>query len=507
MSRSQKIRLSMLATALLTAAAVLVRTLAVLLDFEPDSGYFVSGSARLIWSNILLVLAIIPGVVPMLSAGSAVRLRVRRISLPHLFATALLTLMFLSMAVYHVSVLFRFIAAPHTLFNVRQVVVSLLAAISAGIAGGSALLDINFNGRLPRARFLLNLCGALFCCAYTMFLYYEQSLPLNAEVKVLDEMAMLAVAVFLLMECRITLDRPMWKVRFLLGYAAFVMTATASIPALLYHFIKGESLFMGTVHPFLLFGFTIYVLAQLLQTEAGKAEPETGFFADLEHLSEEEEEQDDEPEQLTVDSLLDDAATSAPTGTASAPTEDSDVIPEPVSEPDEKKIPEPVTPAQPEPVSPGVLRADRDPASENPLDAIPQVQYTPYTPPASAGRNAVSQQNLSSPDASPVQKPNPLDAIPQVQQPDPLDAIPQVQQPDPLDAIPQVQQPGPLDAIPQVQQPDPLDAIPQVQQPDPLDAIPQVQQPDPLDAIPQVQQPDPLGAIPQVQESSSPKQP
>ncbi len=149
--------------------------------------------------------------------------------------------------------------APHTLLALLCAVLSPLCIINFFLNG-----FVERKSSTARASFCM-IC-TVFLSSYAAYLYFSPIFPMNAPCKSTDQMASLALAIFLLYETRISLGRTMWKPYIAFGLIASFLAAYSSIPSLIYYVVNGSSPSESVVHNVLMLTFAIFATARILLT-------------------------------------------------------------------------------------------------------------------------------------------------------------------------------------------------------------------------------------------------
>ena len=142
----------------------------------------------------------------------------------------------------------------------------LISAALAILAVGNFLFTALFAKLRSEARAFFGILSVLFLCAYAIYLYFNATLPLNSEIKAVDQMAILLSAAFFLYEVRISLGREMWRCYLAFGMTASLLAAYSSVPTLIYYFAKGTVISPSLAETILIFTIFIYITARVIIT-------------------------------------------------------------------------------------------------------------------------------------------------------------------------------------------------------------------------------------------------
>ena len=139
-------------------------------------------------------------------------------------------------------------------FNGLTLAVGILALVSIIYFAVSA---ISVKRRSIR-RSDFGIIVLIFLCCYVAFIFFDTSSALNSPIKTVTLMAVLAILVFFLYETRISLGREMWRQYIAFGFIASLLSAYASIPALIMYFVKGRIIGISIYETILLFSFFVF---------------------------------------------------------------------------------------------------------------------------------------------------------------------------------------------------------------------------------------------------------
>ncbi len=104
----------------------------------------------------------------------------------------------------------------------------------------------------------------IFLALYTSYLYFNQSAPINAPIKLVDQMTYLFAALFFLFETRISIGRERWRAYASFGFIAMMLSAYSSIPSLAIYIFKGRIISDSIYESCLTFTLFLFILARLL---------------------------------------------------------------------------------------------------------------------------------------------------------------------------------------------------------------------------------------------------
>lgn len=110
------------------------------------------------------------------------------------------------------------------------------------------------------------ICTVVFLAVYSAYLYFDTTLPLNAPNKILDQMAYLFSSLFFLYETRLSLGREKWRSYIAFGFIASLITAYSSIPSALYYFATDRLTSNSVYEIALTLALFIFITARLFLT-------------------------------------------------------------------------------------------------------------------------------------------------------------------------------------------------------------------------------------------------
>ena len=132
----------------------------------------------------------------------------------------------------------------------------------------------------------------------------------NSHAKIVDQMAILFAALFMLYEARISLGREMWR-----GYAAFglmakALSSYASIPNLILYFVKGYTVSLSIELSTFIFTLSVFAFMRLIlatrlsEDNEDLATESLNEYREEMRLRSERAKRSEEDEQITIDELF-----------------------------------------------------------------------------------------------------------------------------------------------------------------------------------------------------------
>ncbi len=306
MDKTKRIfRLYLTLTLLLAVSVIVLKTIAMLSPgFDRANGYYPLHSLPCEIARLATVIGVILLLTQLAPLKGKLEIKNPGRGLPVVFSVALTGILILAFSLFRVLEL-HLRSLPTRLSNgsisIQAVIFCLASALFGVIAACCSVFSVAKRQVLNAVHAFAAMSISLLSLFYTLFLYFDFTLPMNADVKIASQAAFLSVALFFLCEARIALDRPIWTLYTAVGMIALLLTLTGSVPNLLYAVIRKTPVLDSSIDDFLLLGFAVYILAHFsaltvkpVQTAggiAGKILAETEAAAEAEPLDREDVEQ------------------------------------------------------------------------------------------------------------------------------------------------------------------------------------------------------------------------
>ncbi|MBQ2876339.1 MAG: hypothetical protein IJE25_04965 [Clostridia bacterium] len=231
----KKIRLTPLIYLLFTAALILIgvslRSVALIGSYNFTTGYF-SDKLLIGISDGVTVLAVL-GAVSYLFTGERKKKFVATYEDPTTYIpSALVAVATVFLAIELCGAVGSRDAVIPSTARFTAVIAIALAALSAVAFFVSCLR----TDRRDATRAAFQITAVLFLGIYAAFIYFENPLPINVPSRIVDIMAYLSAAVFLLYEARLSLGRDLWGLYTVFGLICAVLCAYSSIPSIITYF-------------------------------------------------------------------------------------------------------------------------------------------------------------------------------------------------------------------------------------------------------------------------------
>ncbi len=264
---------------LISAASVVLRSIAIAQYYTTDNGYF-SNKVLINIANIMTLSAIAIFIISAFCGKKKENLRFKFQSPASIVVSGLL-----SVAIAFLGIFLLLRANDGGLFSQATEkspelisVFELIIAILSMLGVLYLVLCISNRERHSQKRAMLGLCTAVFFAAYATYLYFDSTLPINAPNKLIDQMAYLFTAIFFLFETRISLGRELWRPYVASGFIAATLCIYASLPSMIVYFAKGY-LVSNSIFDFALtLSVAIYVVVRIVQYGILKKDEESGFI-------------------------------------------------------------------------------------------------------------------------------------------------------------------------------------------------------------------------------------
>lgn len=262
----------------LIIAAVTLRTVALFLNFNPQTSYF-SGKALITTADIIVIVGTVfmfsyvffhSGSMKLIPSftTSATYVPVGILSISSVFIIEHLISMSTELKEY-ISYL-KMLSTPSAKATLSSQYILFFLIIAAIIFAALSIAHFVLTAiderqtNTKRAGF--GICTVVFLAVYSTYLYFDTTLPLNAPNKIVDQMAYLFSALFFLYETRLSLGREKWKSYIAFGFIASLITAYSSIPSALYYFATDRITSNSVYEIALTFALFIFITARLFLT-------------------------------------------------------------------------------------------------------------------------------------------------------------------------------------------------------------------------------------------------
>ena len=265
MDKTKRIfRIYLAGTLLLTTMIVVLRTVALFTGFDHANGYFALHSLPHEIARLATVIGVIVLLTQIAPLNGKMEIKNPGKGLPVVFSVALAGVLVLAFSLFrvfelHLPTLRSQLA--HGSISIQAVLFCFASAFFGLVAAFCSVFSVAERQVLNAVHALAAMATSLLALFYSLFLYFDYALPMNADVKIASQAAFLSVAIFFLCEARIALDRPMWTLYAAVGMISLLLTVSVAVPNLLYAMVKQKPVLDSSIDDFLLLGFAIYILA------------------------------------------------------------------------------------------------------------------------------------------------------------------------------------------------------------------------------------------------------
>ena len=262
---SKKIGAYQLIVFIFLLASTVLRTVALFLDYNLQTGYFDS-KACIIVGNAILITGIAVGLISALLFRDEMKFVASFDSAVTYIPSGIVSAALLFVAG---GLSIKVIDRPEKLLSKvsltnPEVIYMLIIIAACVVAVGAFLFNALSDKRADHKRGAFYVAMVIFLTLYSAYLYFSVRLPINAHVKIADQLAYMMAAVFFLFEARISLDRPVWRGYMAFGFVAALLTAYSSLPSLILYLVRGDIVSDSLYESVLTFTLFIFVSARLI---------------------------------------------------------------------------------------------------------------------------------------------------------------------------------------------------------------------------------------------------
>ena len=263
--RSRTTAAYIISFALIVVAATVLRTLALLLNFE-DNGIHFGSKALINTAGAIVAFGALLLFTYTFAYDKSIKLRAT-FATP---ATYVPTLLVSVALLYFAADALRKIKATGISLQQAVAMRSYVLLIDFAIAILSVVAVIYFmvnaliETRASVARASLGIATVILLALYSASLYFDTTLPINAPNKVVDQMAYLFFALFFLYEIRISLGRECWNLYLAFGFISATIGAYSSIPTIIYYFANKELVSASLSECVLTLTLTLFVICRVI---------------------------------------------------------------------------------------------------------------------------------------------------------------------------------------------------------------------------------------------------
>ena len=237
--------------AILLAAALILRTVALFLDFDYHTGYFAEKTLITV-SNSITVIAVVffftyvftarrdMKMIPdFTSAATYVPTGVVTVALAFLIASLIDRAIYINNFIKILSEIGTNTALSQIPSQRVLMIIILATAFFAALSIVHFVLTALIEKRSSTKRASYGIFTVVFLALYAIYVYFTTDLPINAPNKLLDQMAFLLASVFFLYETRLSLGREKWRAYIAFGFIAAFVGIYSSLPSTILYFARG----------------------------------------------------------------------------------------------------------------------------------------------------------------------------------------------------------------------------------------------------------------------------
>jgi len=248
-------------TLVLTLIATVLRSVALIKHYNPQTGYF-SEKALIAIANWIVAAAAVFAVTYIFSKD-----RKRKFVATYRDATTYIPAALVAVAVLFLGVdLISELLKPFAHSSIIITATNLIAIALAVFCAVSFIVCCLLTERRNVTRATLQICATLFFAVYAAYIYFENPYPLNAPNKIVDISAYLAATVFILYETRISLGRDIWHMYTAFGLLTVITCAYSSIPSLITYFAEGVAVSRSVAESVLTLTLFLFAAFRLIRS-------------------------------------------------------------------------------------------------------------------------------------------------------------------------------------------------------------------------------------------------
>ena len=143
------------------------------------------------------------------------------------------------------------------------------------------LFTVLYETKLSDLRAAFGMALTLFLILYAGYLYFDKSLPINAQTKICDQVAYVFASLFFLAETRISLGRESFPLYTALGFSASLLCSYSAIPSLLVYAAEGRVISNSANESFVTLFLFAYILCRTVLSLLWQSESATPLMQAL----------------------------------------------------------------------------------------------------------------------------------------------------------------------------------------------------------------------------------
>ena len=262
--------------AILLTIVTVLRTVALFLDFDFNTGYFIEKTISNV-SNYVTIASAVFFLTYIFTARRDIRL-IPDFTSPATYvptgivAVALVfmikELIFRAIETKRFIDILKYFSTSSAQLSSQRLFLALivLTLIFSVLSMVHFLLTALIEKNSSEKRASYGLLTVLFLSFYGLYVYFSTDLPINAPNKALDQMTCLLAAVFFLYETRLSLGREKWRPYIAFGFVSSFVGIYASLPAIIVYFANGEIISSSIYESSLTLALSAFILSRILLT-------------------------------------------------------------------------------------------------------------------------------------------------------------------------------------------------------------------------------------------------
>ena len=300
-ANSKRLGIYLAVTAVLTAIATTLRSIACVKHLDYRSGFFTDKS-MIIAANIIMIVTAI-GAFSYLFVAPRIKLIASFSTSATYVTTGVLGVATAFLGTKAIS--FATIASRYSAYSQKTqgrdstlVILGIVCALLAFASIAHHFFNAFITESKAEIRAYFAIASIAFLALYAMLIYLDPSLSIGESTKVLRLIAFLSASLFFLYEARISLGREMWRIYTSFGMAAAALCAYASIPAIIAYFTNDTLVsyanrrsLVSIEEYMLLLALFIFIGARLIITVALQEETENKYIKTLKDFATDRERQ------------------------------------------------------------------------------------------------------------------------------------------------------------------------------------------------------------------------
>ena len=148
---------------------------------------------------------------------------------------------------------------------------------------------------------LLSFAPVLFSCSLAFCFYFDSSMYMSSPLLILNQVSAILIAFFCLSESRVQLNRAKWGLYIAIALIAFIVTASNSLPAILFIPVSESATYGKIISVFTVFAFSLFIISRAFSIYSLNSKNATSLISFFRKASETEKTEEDDGEQIAID--------------------------------------------------------------------------------------------------------------------------------------------------------------------------------------------------------------